>query len=130
MSATSFRGVGTICVPTRNQDELLAFYTEQLGMELRVRMPMAPGVDWVEVAPPGAATTIALAPPPPNVEVGGIQTGIILQADDVDAAHAALVAAGIDVDPEVTRMGDPVPPMFWLRDPDGNVLMVNDYPHL
>ena len=24
------------------------------------------------------------------------------------------------VDDEVTRWGDPVPPMFWLRDPDGN----------
>jgi len=21
-------------------------------------------------------------------------------------------------------MGDPVPPMFWFRDPDGNTLMV------
>jgi hypothetical protein len=21
-------------------------------------------------------------------------------------------------------MGDPVPPLFWLRDPDGNTLMV------
>ena len=25
---------------------------------------------------------------------------------------------------EVSRMGDPVPPMFWLRDPEGNVLMI------
>jgi hypothetical protein len=28
------------------------------------------------------------------------------------------------VDDEVSRMGDPVPPLFWLRDPDGNTLMV------
>ena len=28
------------------------------------------------------------------------------------------------VDPEVSRMGDPVPPLFWLRDPEGNTLMV------
>jgi hypothetical protein len=26
--------------------------------------------------------------------------------------------------PEVSRMGDPVPPLFFLRDPDGNTLMV------
>jgi hypothetical protein len=24
----------------------------------------------------------------------------------------------------VSRMGDPVPPMFWFRDPDGNSLMI------
>jgi hypothetical protein len=30
----------------------------------------------------------------------------------------------VDVDAEVSRMGDPVPPLFWLRDPEGNTLMV------
>jgi hypothetical protein len=28
------------------------------------------------------------------------------------------------VDAEVARMGEPVPPMFWFRDPDNNTLMV------
>jgi hypothetical protein len=28
------------------------------------------------------------------------------------------------VDAEVSRMGEPVPPMFWLRDPEGNVLLI------
>jgi hypothetical protein len=35
-----------------------------------------------------------------------------------------LRAAGADVDAEVARMGGPVPPMFWLRDPENNTLMV------
>jgi hypothetical protein len=30
----------------------------------------------------------------------------------------------MDVDAEVARMGDPVPPMFWMRDPSGHTLMV------
>jgi len=30
----------------------------------------------------------------------------------------------VDVDAEVSRHGDPVPPMFWLRDPDGNSLAI------
>ena len=34
------------------------------------------------------------------------------------------VVDGVDVDAEVSRMGDPVPPIFWLRDPEGNTLMV------
>lgn len=43
---------------------------------------------------------------------------------DIDATHTALRARGVDVDAEVARMGDPVPPMFWLRDPAGHSLMV------
>jgi hypothetical protein len=35
-----------------------------------------------------------------------------------------LKAEGVDVDAEVSRQGDPVPPLFWLRDPEGNSLMV------
>ena len=30
----------------------------------------------------------------------------------------------VDVDAEVSRMGDPVPPMFWFRDADGHTLLV------
>jgi hypothetical protein len=42
----------------------------------------------------------------------------------VDTDHATLKAAGVDVDDTVTRWGGPVPPMFWLRDPDRNSLIV------
>jgi len=73
---------------------------------------------------PGAETTIAIAPPPPGTPAGGSQTGIILDTTDVEADHAALKAAGADVDEEISRMGGPVPPMFWVRDPDGNSLIV------
>jgi catechol 2,3-dioxygenase-like lactoylglutathione lyase family enzyme len=85
---------------------------------------MGPDMRWVEVAIPGTPTTIALAPPPPGVQAGGGQTGICLDTTDVDADHAALKAAGVDVDEEVSRFGGPVPPMFWLRDPDGNALII------
>jgi hypothetical protein len=30
----------------------------------------------------------------------------------------------VDVDEDVSRMGDPIPPMFWFRDPEGHTLMV------
>jgi hypothetical protein len=30
----------------------------------------------------------------------------------------------VDVDATISRMGGSVPPMFWLRDPEGNTLMV------
>jgi catechol 2,3-dioxygenase-like lactoylglutathione lyase family enzyme len=116
--------VGRVCVTVADTDRALAFYTGKLGFEKVVDIPMGPDMRWVEVAVAGAETTIALAPPPEGQEAGGSQTGIILDTSDIDAAHAALKESGVDVDNEVTRYGDPVPPMAWLRDPDGNSLII------
>jgi predicted enzyme related to lactoylglutathione lyase len=58
------------------------------------------------------------------VTAGGKDTGTSLQTDDIDAYHAQLKARGVDVDAEVSRFGDAVPPLFWFRDPEGNRLMV------
>ncbi|TMM04399.1 MAG: glyoxalase [Actinobacteria bacterium] len=79
----------------------------------------------VEVYPPEGSAGIALAPPPPGQEeVAPAQTGITLTTDDIDTTHAEMKSRGVDVDAEVSRMGDPVPPMFWFRDPAGHSLMV------
>jgi catechol 2,3-dioxygenase-like lactoylglutathione lyase family enzyme len=116
--------VGRVCVTVADTDRAIDFYVDTLGFEKVVDVPMGPGMRWVEVTLPGTKTAIALAPPPPGQEAGGGQTGICLDTSDVDADHAALKAAGADLDDDVTRWGDPVPPMFWLRDPDGNSLIV------
>ena len=117
--------VGRVCVTVADTDRALDFYVGTLGFEKVVDVPMGDAGRWVEVALPGAPTTIALAPPPQGQEAaGGGQTGICLDTTDVDADHAALKAAGADVDEAVTRWGGPVPPMFWVRDPDGNSLIV------
>ena len=118
--------VGRVCVTVADTDRAIDFYVDTLGFEKVVDVPMGPELRWVEVALPGTATTIALAPPPEGQQAGGSQTGICLDTSNVDADHAGLKSAGVDVDEEVTRWGDPVPPMFWLRDPEGNTLMVVD----
>jgi catechol 2,3-dioxygenase-like lactoylglutathione lyase family enzyme len=120
----SINAVGRVCVTVADTDRAIDFYVDTLGFEKVVDTPMGPGMRWVEVALPGTRTTIALAPPPQGQEAGGGQTGICLDTSDVDGDHAALKAAGVDVDDEVSRWGDPVPPMFWVRDPDGNSLIV------
>jgi catechol 2,3-dioxygenase-like lactoylglutathione lyase family enzyme len=116
--------VGRVVVTVADTDRALDFYAGTLGFEKVVDVPMGEDVRWVEVSVSGAETTIALAPPPPGKEAGNTDTGFILDTSDVDGAHAALKEAGVDVDAEVTRYGGPVPPMFWLRDPDGNSLIV------
>jgi catechol 2,3-dioxygenase-like lactoylglutathione lyase family enzyme len=116
--------VGRVCVTVADTDRALDFYVGTLGFEKVVDVPMGPDMRWVEVSVSGAETTIALAPPPQGQQAGGGETGICLDTSDVDAAHAALKEAGADVDDAVSRYGGPVPPMFWLRDPDGNSLIV------
>jgi catechol 2,3-dioxygenase-like lactoylglutathione lyase family enzyme len=116
--------VGRVCITVADTDRALDFYVGTLGFEKVVDVPMGPDMRWVEVAVAGTPTTIAIAPPPEGKTAGGKETGIILDTTDVDADHAALKAAGVDVDEEVTRFGGPVPPMFWLRDPEGNSLIV------
>jgi catechol 2,3-dioxygenase-like lactoylglutathione lyase family enzyme len=126
-TTTRFSKIGTVVVPVSDQDRQIQFYVETLGFEIRADVPMGDQYRWVEVAPQGADTTIALAPPPPDAPApGNSQTGITLQTDDIDAVHADLKARGVDVDDEVSRMGDPVPPLLWFRDPEGNVLMIVD----
>ena len=75
--------------------------------------------------------------PPRPGDPTSVQTGIILNTDDVDAAHAQLQSSGVDVDAQVARTGaavririgavelaGPTPPMFYFRDPDGNTLLM------
>ena len=123
-SKLNINQVGRVCVVISDTDRALEFYVDTLGFEKVVDVPMGPGQRWVEVSVSGTPTTIALAPPPEGKEAGGAETGIILDTSDVNADHAALKAAGVDVDDEVTSYGDPVPPMFWVRDPDGNSLII------
>jgi catechol 2,3-dioxygenase-like lactoylglutathione lyase family enzyme len=114
--------ISLVIIPSTDQDRSIEFY-EGLGFEKRTDVAFGDKYRWVEVYPPSGTTGIALAPPREQDAVG-IQTGISLTTDDIDATHAALQAKGVDVDAEVSRMGDPVPPMVWFRDPDGNTLLI------
>jgi catechol 2,3-dioxygenase-like lactoylglutathione lyase family enzyme len=122
-TASRIGGINLVMIPSPDQDRSIEFYVGSLGFEKRTDIPFGGSYRWVEVYPPTGTTGIALAPPREG-DPTGIQTGISLTTDDIDATHAHLREAGVDVDAEVSRMGDPVPPMFWFRDPDGNTLMV------
>jgi catechol 2,3-dioxygenase-like lactoylglutathione lyase family enzyme len=122
-TATGIAGISLVIIPSVDQDRAIEFYVDSLGFEKRTDVPFGNDYRWVEVYPPSGTTGIALAPPRPG-DATAVQTGITLTTDDVDATHAELRSRGVDVDAEVSRMGDPVPPMFWFRDPDGNTLMV------
>jgi catechol 2,3-dioxygenase-like lactoylglutathione lyase family enzyme len=129
------RQIQLVLVPSTDQDRSLAFY-EALGFERRNDIPWGDGYRWVEAYPCGGTAGIALVPPQ-HADSTGVETGIILNTADIDAAHAEMQSSGVDVDPEVARVGapasirigavemiEPMPPMFWFRDPDGNSLLM------
>ncbi len=118
---TSITQIGTVAVPATDQARALAFYTNVLGFEKVRDAPFGNGQRWIEVAPPGGGTTIAITPP--GTSPVGVDTGIRLTTDDAEGDHAALLANAVDVDSEILRFPG-VPPMFTLRDPDGNRLYV------
>ena len=122
-TASRISQINLVIVPSSDQDRSIAFYEDALGFEKRTDVPFGDDYRWVEVYPPNGTTGIALAPPRPG-DPTGVQTGISLSTDDIDATHAQMQSRGVDVDAEVMRMGDPIPPMFWFRDPDGNTLLV------
>jgi catechol 2,3-dioxygenase-like lactoylglutathione lyase family enzyme len=122
-TGTRITQIGTVMVPVSDQDAAIAFYTDKLGFELRSDVPFGNGERWIDVAPVGASSTIALVTPREG-EATGIDTRIAFTSDDIDADHADLLTRGVDVDAEVMRMGGPIPPMFFFRDHDGNRLLI------
>jgi lactoylglutathione lyase len=116
---SAIRDIRTIGVPVRDQDRALRFYTTVLGFDTRMDFSTAAGVRWVEVAPPGAGTSIALVLEHDGVPAG-VETGIRLTTADAEADHATLLASGVDVGDVLRWPG--VPPMFAFHDQDGNGL--------
>ncbi len=135
MSTTTTRigRIHLVTIPSADHERSIAFY-EALGFAKRADFPFGDGDRWVELFPPDGTTGIALSG---RTVTGGVQTGIILTTDDIEATHAEMQEADLDVDPNIARAGaptqirvgaadvvEPDPPMFYLRDPDGNALLV------
>ena len=115
--------IGRVVIPSADVDKAVDFYRDTLGFEVRMDEKFADGqMRWVELTAPGSSSSTALAvsSPPPDWEPTPIQTGIIISTSDVEADHKALKDAGVDVDEEIMRSPPPVPPMFQVRDPNGN----------
>ncbi|HLY49572.1 MAG TPA: VOC family protein, partial [Solirubrobacteraceae bacterium] len=76
--------LSTIGIPVDDQDRSLAFYLDTLGFEKRLDVAYGQGERWLEVAPIGAATSIALMQARDG-SPAGIDTQVRLVTND---AHA------------------------------------------
>lgn len=115
---SSITEVRTVALEVADQDRALRFYVDRLGLQVRADTPVPQlGGRWIEVAPPGAGTSIALIP-------AGRQSGIRLATTDAVELHAELSRGGVAVQELLRWPG--VPPMFMFSDIDGNVLVAGE----
>ena len=115
-TSATFTSLSTVAIPVTDQDrtrELL----ETLGFECRLDAELRPGFRWVEVAPSGGSTSIALVVSGDELPTG-IDTGIRLVTTNARAAHAELLELGLSVGELLDW--DAVPLMFSFCDFDGN----------
>ena len=85
-------GIGVIVVPVSDQERALAFYVE-IGIEKRTDVVFGPESErWIEVARECA-------------------TGYL----EIEALYAELADRGVDLDPQVSRMGGPRSPSSATR---------------
>jgi lactoylglutathione lyase len=119
MPQTSITDIRTVGISVTDQDQALAFYVDTLGFEKRLDAPISPTMRWIEVAPPGAATSIALTNNDEDAgQAVGTDTGIRFVVPDAEAEHAAMRDLGVTAS-EIMRWPG-VPPMYSVDDPDGN----------
>lgn len=125
--------VNAVQVFVHDQDEALAFYTQKLGMEVRVDAT-TPDFRWLTVGPvgqPELEIVLMALPSPPFIDADtaevirgamakGATATIFLSTDDCLATYDELTARGVEyVQPPEER------PYGWesgLRDPSGNYI--------
>ena len=108
-----------VSVPVADQQVAKAFYTETLGLMV-VRDTTEDEQRWVELAPPGAATTMTLVTWFPQMSPGNLQ-GLVLDTDNIAQAYEELKARGVEIFPiESDRWGQ----FARFTDPDSNGLVL------
>lgn len=115
-----------------DQDEAVAFYTEQLGFEVRMDHP-GPHGRFVTVAPPTDDDVELILMTPDGFDEDeaarlsaliGNEAGLIYAVDDCDAFCATLRERGVALDEDPAEM--PWGTQAVLSDPDGNEIVLQE----
>jgi catechol 2,3-dioxygenase-like lactoylglutathione lyase family enzyme len=120
----TFIRLSTVAIPVTDQDRTTALF-EALGFERRMDTELREGFRWIELAPPDAATSIAVVSAHSELPTG-VDTGIRLVTSDARAARTELIDRGLSVGELLDWEG--VPLMFSFTDFDGNRLYVAEAP--
>jgi len=125
-----------VAVPVSDVDRAKSFYLDQMGFELEVDASPTEGFRIVQMTPPGSACSIAIGTGIGQMEPGSLK-GLHLCVSDIEAAHAQLVARGVEPSepfhfgPDGRAEGlspgrGSYETFVQLSDPDGNVWLVQE----
>lgn len=115
-----------VMLPVADIDRSLAFYRDRAGFAVDVDARPAEGVRIVQLTPPGSycSVTMTTGLGDPGMAPGSLR-GLHLVVADIEAARAALVERGVDVEP-VQDLGGVL--YAWFSDPDGNTWALQHMP--
>ena len=115
-------------------DATLAFYTSQLGFEVRQDVPMGPEMRWLTVGAPGSSHELLLAAVDHHIAPADRQSmreivakgdlAVFIQVEDLDKTFESLRAAGAEI------LQEPIDQPYGVRDaavrdPSGNHLRLS-----
>jgi predicted enzyme related to lactoylglutathione lyase len=105
-----------ISVPVSDQERAKRFYRDVLGFELLREDAMGPSQKWIQLAPKGCLTTVALVTWFDTMRPGGLQ-GVMLNVTDIVRDHEELTGRGLKLT-EIKQ--EPWGRYSMFTDPDGN----------
>ena len=128
-----------VVVPVSDVDRAKAFYADQLGFSVDVDHRPNESFRVVQLTPPGSACSITIGIGVVAGRAGDVQ-GLHLIVNDIEAAHAQLVARGVAVSepfhfgtagqtPGLHPQRGDYETFLSFTDPDGNGWVVQEVKH-
>jgi len=122
--------IEVILIPVTDVDRAKEFYSEKLGFNIDVDHKAGEDFRVVQLTPPGSACSISIGKGITDAEPGSVR-GTHIVVKDIEAVHAQLTEAGVDVSPvQHFENGAPTPgpdpehadynSYVFFSDPDGN----------
>ncbi|MGH9973937.1 MAG: VOC family protein [Nitrososphaeraceae archaeon] len=127
--------IGGIVIMVSDQAQAVKFYTEKIGFDIRLNVPLYGG-KWIEVAPKDSESTLSIMEPnsqmmsPEELERAkktiGRNTGVWFFSSDIQSTYEELKSKGVDITkPEKQEWGGI---LSIVKDLDGNVFTLLSSP--